>query len=99
MSELSPNAANSQESRVGSIAIPDRLSVDPLSPYFSQEVLEKDVCIRFNGYKRTDVNEYCISEGWVTVAHPRSRDRKGHPLLVKLKGKVEAFFDDSTRPQ
>lgn len=96
MSDPTPNLPNLQEPQAGLTVVPDRLSVDPLSPYFNQEVLEKDVCIRFNGYKRSDVNEYCISQGWVAVAHPRSRDRKGRPLIVKLKGKVEAFFNEPT---
>lgn len=96
MSDQTTNSPSVQEPQGNPVAIPDRLSVDPFSPYYSQEVLEKDVCIRFNGSKRTDVNEYCISQGWVTVAHARSRDRKGNPLLVKLKGKVEAYFNEPT---
>lgn len=71
--------------------LPDRLSVDPASPHHVAAVFERDVGIRFNGKERFDVEEYCISEGWVKVPAGRTLDRKGKPLLIKLKGKVEAF--------
>ena len=73
-------------------AMPDRLSVDPRSPHYVQAVLERPIGIRLNGKERADVEEYCISEGWVRVPAGRSLDRKGQPLLIKLKGTVEAFF-------
>jgi Protein of unknown function (DUF3297) len=73
-------------------ALPDRLSVDPRSPYHQAAVFERDVRIRFNDKERFDVEEYCISEGWVRVPAGRAVDRKGKPLTIKLKGKVEAFF-------
>ena len=73
-------------------ALPDRLSVNPRSPYHVAAVFEHDIGIRLNGKERFDVEEYCLSEAWVRVPHPRARDRRGQPLLVMLKGKVEAFY-------
>ena len=73
-------------------ALPDRLSVDPRSPHHVAAVFERDVGIRLNDKERLDVEEYCISEGWVKVAAGKARDRRGQPLLLKLKGKVEAFY-------
>jgi predicted house-cleaning NTP pyrophosphatase (Maf/HAM1 superfamily) len=74
-----------------SFSMPDRLAADPASRYFQQSILERDVGIRFNGVERSDVEEYCISEGWVRVAAGKALDRKGRPLLLKLKGTVEAW--------
>jgi hypothetical protein len=71
---------------------PDRLSVNPKSPHYNEELLAKDVGIRFNGQEKTNVEEYCISEGWVRVAVGKTLDRKGNPLTLKLNGKVEPFF-------
>lgn len=73
-------------------APPDRLSVDPASPYYDEAVLKRDVGIRFNGAEKTNVEEYCVSEGWVRVAAGKARDRKGNPVTIKLKGKVEPYF-------
>ena len=72
--------------------LPDHLSTDARSPHFVAAVFEHDVGIRFNGNERTDVAEYCISEGWIKVPSGNTLDRKGNPLLLKLKGKVEAFY-------
>jgi hypothetical protein len=72
--------------------LPDHLSVDPRSPHHVAAVFEHDVGIRFNGKERSDVSEYCISEGWIKVPAGKSVDRKGNPLLIKLKGDVEAFY-------
>lgn len=71
---------------------PDRLSVNPKSPHFNQEVLQRDVGIRFNGEERTNVEEYCVSEGWIRVAVGKTLDRKGNPLTLKLTGKVEPYY-------
>ncbi len=73
-------------------ALPDRLSADPRSPHHVAAVFEHEVGIRLNGKERNDVEEYCISEGWVRVPVGNKVDRKGHPLLIKLAGKVEAFY-------
>lgn len=72
--------------------VPDRLSTDPRSPHHDAAVLEHDVGIRLNDKDRFDVAEYCISEGWIKVPSGKTVDRKGNPLLVKLKGKVQAFY-------
>jgi Protein of unknown function (DUF3297) len=75
--------------------LPDRLSVDPRSPYHIAALFEKGVGIRLGGKERADVEEYCISEGWVKVPAGKTLDRKGQPLLIKIKGKVEAFYSNS----
>ena len=72
--------------------LPDRLSADPRSPHHVAALFEREVGIRFNGKERVDVEEYCISEGWVRVPVGKKVDRKGQPLLIKLKGTVEAFY-------
>lgn len=73
-------------------AIPDRLSIDPRSPHYNAAVFERDIGIRLNDKERFDVEEYCMSEGWVKVPAGRQVDRKGKPLMLTLKGKVEAFY-------
>ena len=72
--------------------IPDHLSTDPKSPFHVAAVFEHEIGIRFNDKERFDVAEYCISEGWLKVPSGKTVDRKGNPLLIKLKGKVEAFY-------
>ena len=73
-------------------ALPDRLSVDPRSPHHVAAVFQHEVGIRLNGKERHDVEEYCISEGWVKVPAGRTLDRTGQPLMMKVKGTVEAFY-------
>ncbi len=73
-------------------ALPDRLSSDPRSPHHDAAVFEREVGIRLNGRERNDVQEYCISEGWVRVPVGNKVDRKGQPLTIKLKGSVDAFY-------
>ncbi len=73
-------------------ALPDRLSVNPRSPHHVAAVFEHDIGIRLNDKERVDVEEYCVSEGWVKVPAGKTRDRKGQPLLITIKGKVEAFY-------
>ena len=73
-------------------ALPDRLSVDPRSPHHVRAVFAHDIGIRFNGKERSDVEEYCLSEGWVKVPSPKTVDRKGKPLMITLKGAVEVFY-------
>lgn len=72
--------------------LPDRLSVDPRSPFHVAAIFQHDIGIKLNDKERTDVEEYCISEGWVSVAAGKALDRKGKPLMIKVKGKVEAFY-------
>ncbi|QIK95338.1 DUF3297 family protein [Sphingomonas sp. HDW15A] len=78
-------------------ALPDRLSLDPSSPHFDQPLLERGVGIRFNGQEKTNVEEYCVSEGWIKVAAGRSLDRNGRPMMLTLKGKVEPYFEDEEK--
>ncbi len=72
--------------------LPDRLSVNPRSPHYVEEIFEHNIGIRINGKERFDVEEYCISEGWIKIPSPKALDRRGQPLLITLKGKVEAFY-------
>ncbi len=72
-------------------ALPDRLSVNPKSPYHNADLLERGVGIRFNGVEKTNVEEYCVSEGWIKVAAGKSLDRKGNPMTILLRGTVEPF--------
>src|SRR5579859_2924777 len=72
---------------------PDRLSVNPRSPLYDADVLSRGVGIRFNGVEKTNVEEYCVSEGWIKVAAGRSLDRNGMPMTLKLKGQVEPYFE------
>ncbi len=71
---------------------PDRLALDPDSPFHNEAVLERGIGIRLNGAEKTNIEEYCISEGWVRVGLGKTVDRKGKPMTMKLKGIVEAYF-------
>ena len=71
---------------------PDRLSNDPGSPHYDPAILERGVGIRFNGAEKTNVEEYCVSEGWIRVAAGKAKDRAGNPMTIKLRGKVEPYF-------
>lgn len=73
-------------------SLPDRLSVNPRSPHHVSEIFEHDIGILLNEKERTDVEEYCISEGWIKIPSPKSLDRRGQPMLIKLKGAVKAFY-------
>jgi hypothetical protein len=75
-------------------APPDRLSTDPKSPHFDAAALERGVGIRFRGVEKTNVEEYCVSEGWIRVAAGNARDRAGNPMTIKLQGPVEPYFRD-----
>jgi hypothetical protein len=75
-------------------SLPDRLSVNPSSPYFNRVVMEREIGVRFNGVEKTNVEEYCISEGWIRVAAGKARDRHGNPVTIKLTGTVEAWVKD-----
>ena len=71
---------------------PDRLSNDPNSRYHDADLLARGIGVRFNGVERTNVEEYCVSEGWIRVAAGRALDRRGQPITLKYKGDVEAWF-------
>jgi len=72
---------------------PDRLAAQPDSPFHNAELLARGIGVRFKGVERTDVDEYCISEGWVRVSLGKKVDRKGRPLTLKLQGEVEVWFE------
>jgi hypothetical protein len=76
---------------------PDRLSVDPESPYHDAALLERGIGVRFNGNEKTNVEEYCVSEGWVRLAVGKTLDRRGKQLTIKYNGKVEPYFEDIPR--
>ena len=75
-------------------APPDRLSTNPSSPHYEPEILGRGIGIRFNGVEKTNVEEYCISEGWVRIPVGKTVDRRGNPLTTKLSGTVEPYFRD-----
>jgi len=75
--------------------MPDRLAVNPKSPFHDADLLARGVGIRFNGKERMDVEEYCVSEGWVRVAAGRARDRHGNPMTIRLKGEVVPFLQEA----
>ena len=72
--------------------LPDRLSVNPKSPHYDETLLTRGVGIKFNGQEKTNVEEYCVSEGWIRVAAGKSLDRHGNPMTIKLKGTVEPYL-------
>lgn len=74
--------------------LPDRLSVNPESPFYDADVLARDIGIRFKGVEKTNVDEYCVSEGWVRLSVGKTVDRKGNAMTVKLQGEVEPYFQD-----
>ncbi len=76
--------------------LPDRLSVNPNSPYYDEATLARGVGIRFKGVEKTNVEEYCVSEGWVRLSAGKTLDRAGNPMTVKLKGPVEPYFREET---
>jgi hypothetical protein len=76
--------------------LPDRLSLDPRSPFHDAALLERGVGIRFNGQERTNVEEYCISEGWIRVTAGRALDRRGRPMTLKMQGVVEPYLQDAS---
>jgi hypothetical protein len=77
---------------------PDRLSNDPRSPYYDAELLERGIGVRFKGVEKTNVEEYCVSEGWVRLAAGKGKDRHGNPLTIRLTGAVEPYFRNE-RPE
>jgi Protein of unknown function (DUF3297) len=90
------DAENNHENNQMTGQLPDRLSTDPASPYYNEEVLSRDVGIRFKGVEKTNVEEYCVSEGWVRVTAGAAKDRYGNPLTIKVHGPVEPYFRDKT---
>ena len=79
-------------------ALPDRLSIDPRSPYYNEAILSRDVGIRFKGIEKTNVEEYCVSEGWIRVVVGNGKNRHGNPLTIKVHGPVEPYFREKPKP-
>ena len=73
---------------------PDRLSTQPDSPFYHEAALARGVGVRFKGVEKTNVDEYCVSEGWVRLSVGKTVDRKGNAMTVKLQGTVEPYFQD-----
>ena len=88
-----------EKSETTSDELPDRLSVDPNSPYYNAEVLARDVGIRFKGVEKTNVEEYCVSEGWVRLAVGKTVDRHGRAMTIKYKGTVEPYLQNPPAPE
>ena len=86
------NEKNEVKTEAESDQLPDRLSSDPKSPFYNEEILARDVGIRFKGVEKTNVEEYCVSEGWVRVTAGAAKDRYGNPLTIKVHGPVEPYF-------
>jgi hypothetical protein len=79
--------------------LPDRLATNPKSPFHNASLLERGVGIRFNGAEKTNVDEYCVSEGWIRVVVGKTLDRAGKPMTIKLQGKVEPYLRVSQPPE
>jgi hypothetical protein len=92
MTDTPPPEAAAPQDAPDRPALPDRLCTDPRSPHHVAAVFEHDIGIRFNGNERHDVEEYCLSEGWIRVPAGKAVDRRGQRLTIKLKGRVEAFY-------
>lgn len=75
-------------------ALPDRLAADPTSPFHDAELLARGIGVRFKGVEKTNVEEYCVSEGWIRVPAGNAKDRRGNPMTLKLKGPVEVYLRD-----
>jgi hypothetical protein len=78
--------------------LPDRLSTNPRSKFYNAELIERGIGIRFNGQEKDNVEEYCLSEGWIRVAAGKALDRSGNPMTIKLNGTVEAYLRDAASP-
>ncbi len=89
--------AKKSEKKEKSEKPPDRLSNDPRSPHYDADALDHDVGIRFKGVEKTNVSEYCVSEGWIRVEVGKTKDRYGNPLTIKLTGPVEAFYKEKKK--
>jgi hypothetical protein len=71
---------------------PDHLSINPNNPFYDEAALDRGVGVRFDGQEKTNVDEYCVSEGWVKLTAGKARDRAGNPMTIKLKGVVEPYY-------
>ena len=89
-----PEKEAAAETKSGADTPPDQLAINPRSKYYGGELLERGIGINFRGDRKHNVEAYCVSEGWVKVQAGKTMDRKGNPLLIKLNGDVEAWFED-----
>jgi Protein of unknown function (DUF3297) len=90
---LASAAARLAEALIPMIDVPpDRLSVDPSSPFYDEATLARGVGVKFRGVERRDVEEYCVSESWIRAAAGKALDRRGQPLVIKMTGAVEPYF-------
>lgn len=96
--ETPPASEAEAAAPAGNETPPDRLATNPKSPYFDAEPLSRGVGILFNGVEKTNVDEYCVSEGWVRLAVGKSLDRKGNPMTIKMNGTVVPYYRDLPRP-
>ena len=94
MTDETPEQAGAETPSGAADVPPDHLAIDPRSPHFDADRLGRGIGIRFKGVTRTNIEEYCISEGWVRVQAGKTMDRNGRPLTIKLTGPVEAWFED-----
>ena len=78
---------------------PDRLAVSPKSPFYDEALLERGIGVKFEGAEKTNVEEYCVSEGWVRLAAGNAKTRKGEQMTIKLKGRVAPYFRDDALPE
>jgi Protein of unknown function (DUF3297) len=79
--------------------LPNHLSIDPSSPHFNSDVLQRGIGVRFKGRERNDVEEYNMSEGWIRVQAGKTVDRRGKPLTIKLSGEVEVWYENPPEPE
>ena len=73
---------------------PDHLAINPASPFHDEAAIDRGVGVRFNGVERDNVEEYSVSEGWIRVQVGKSKDRRGNPMTIKVKGEVVAYYRD-----
>ena len=74
---------------------PDHLSVNPRSPFHDAAALERGVGVIFKGIERHNVEEYCVSEGWVRLPVGKALDRRGNAMTMKFAGEVSVFYLDT----
>jgi Protein of unknown function (DUF3297) len=96
MSDTHPENPAENPAESPTETLPDRLSTTPTSPYYNEAILARGIGIRFKGVEKTNVEEYCVSEGWVRLVAGTAKDRKGNPMTVKLQGEVVPYFREET---
>ncbi len=89
---------NDEKAALSAETPPDRVSTNPKSPFFDGPLLQRGIGIRFKGVEKNNVEEYCVSEGWIRVPAGKTVDRRGQPMTLKLTGPVEAYFREAAAP-